>query len=232
MAIASRHASYDRLVWVTDWFIRDDTYAKALAQIVHFQMANPFAYYWGSGTTSSSDSQHFPIGGTKSTSAHRNPYYGTESGITFYTQVISTRVREAPYMLNGLLHHDTQLDIRRHSTDTKGFTDQIFALCHLLGFSFAPRIRGFKKLKIFTIKQKKFYPTLKPMLGARINTDFIYHDWLDMLRIASALKLGAVTPPVFVQRLAALPQAKSLGENIETNWAIGADIFLFAIDTG
>jgi len=217
MAIASHHTSYNRLAWVADWFIRDDTYSKALAQIVHFQMANPFAYYWGSGTTSSSDSQYFPVGGTKSAAAHRNPYYGTEPGIAFYThvsdqhspfytQVISTRVREAPYMLNGLLHHDTQLDIHRHSTDTKGFTDQIFALCHLLGFSFAPRIRGFKDLKLFPIKQKKFYPTLKPLLGARINTDFIYHDWLDMLRIASSLKLGTVTSPIFVQRLAAYPK--------------------------
>ena len=173
--------------------------------------------YWGSGTTSSSDAQYFPVGGTQSTSAHRNPYYGSEPGIAFYThvsdqhspfytQVISTRVREAPYMLNGLLHHDTQLNIRRHSTDTKGFTDHIFALCHLLGFNFAPRIRGFKDLKLFPIKQKKFYHTLKPILGARINTNFIYHDWLEMLRIASSLKLGTVTTPVFVQRLAAYPK--------------------------
>lgn len=98
-----------------DWFIRDDTYAKALAQLTHFQMSNPFAYHWGAGTHSSSDAQYFPTGNFQSALTSRNPYYGKESGIAFYThvadqhspfftQVILTRIREAPYMLNGLLH--------------------------------------------------------------------------------------------------------------------------------
>jgi len=227
MAIASRHTTYDKLAWVTDWFIRDETYSKALSDLVHFQLANPFAQHWGSGMTSSSDSQYFPVGGTRSLAAHHNPYYGSEPGIAFYThvsdqhspfyvQVIATRVREAPYMLNGLLNHDTQLDIREHSTDTTGFTDHIFALCHLLGFRFAPRIRRFNENRLYTIHPKKMYPALKPLIAARINTDVIYECWDDTLRIASSLRLGTVTAPVFVQRLAAYPKrnrwAKALRE--------------------
>ena len=227
MALVSHHTNYDRLAWIIDWFIRDDTYAKALAQLTHFQMANPFSYYWGSGTHSSSDAQYFPTGNYQSTTASYNPYYGKEAGIAFYThvsdqhspfftQVISTRVREAPYMLNGLLHHETQLDIHQHATDTKGFTDHVFALCNLLGFRFAPRIRGFNNLKLYPIKHKKHYSTLKPMLGARINTRLVYEDWLDMLHITSSLRLGTVTPPVFLQRLAQYPRqnrwARSLKE--------------------
>ncbi|MDQ7027706.1 MAG: Tn3 family transposase [Anaerolineae bacterium] len=227
MALVSHHANYDRLAWIIDWFIRDDTYAKALAQLTHFQMSNPFSYYWGSGRHSSSDAQYFPTGNYQSAMTSHNPYYGKESGIAFYThvsdqhspfftQVISTRVREAPYMLNGLLHHETQLDIHQHATDTKGFTDHVFALYNLLGFRFAPRIRGFSKLKLYPIKHKKYYPTLKPMLGARINTRLVYEDWLDMLHITSSLRLGTVTPPVFLQRLAQYPRqnrwAKTLKE--------------------
>lgn len=227
MALTSHHTNYDRLAWIMDWFIRDDTYAKALAQLTHFQMSNPFAYHWGSGTHSSSDAQYFPTGGFQSAMTSRNPYYGKESGIAFYThvsdqhspfftQVISTRIREAPYMLNGLLHHETQLDIHEHATDTKGFTDHVFALCNLLGFRFAPRIRGFSKLKLYPIKHKKYYPTLKPMLGARINTHLIFEDWIDMLHISSSLRLGTVTPPVFLQRLGQYPRqnrwAKTLKE--------------------
>ncbi|MEM6281998.1 MAG: Tn3 family transposase [Chloroflexota bacterium] len=227
MALASHHTHYDRLAWIADWFIRDDTYARALTQLTHFQMANPFAYHWGSATRSSSDAQYFPTGAFQSAATSHNPYYGKESGIAFYThvsdqhspfytQVISTRVREAPYMLNGLLHHDTQLDIHEHATDTKGFTDHVFALCHLLGFRFAPRIRSFNKLKLYPIKHARHYPTLKPILGARINTRLIYDDWIEMLHIASSLRLGTVTPPVFLQRLAHYPRqnrwAKTLKE--------------------
>ncbi len=227
MALVSHHTNYDRMAWIMDWFIRDDTYANALAQLTHFQMANPFAYYWGSGTHSSSDAQYFPTGNFQSALTSRNPYYGKESGIAFYThvsdqhspfftQVISTRIREAPYMLNGLLHHETQLDIHQHATDTKGFTDHVFALCNLLGFRFAPRIRGFSKLKLYPIKHKKYSPTLKPILGTRINTRLVYEDWLEMLHISSSLRLGTVTPPVFLQRLAQYPRqnrwAKTLKE--------------------
>jgi TnpA family transposase len=35
------------------------------------------------------------------------------------------------------------LQIEEHYTDTAGFTDHVFALCHLLGFRFAPRLRFF-----------------------------------------------------------------------------------------
>jgi TnpA family transposase len=227
MAIASRHTTYDKLAWMADWFIRDETYSKASSDLVHFQLSNPFAHHWGSGMTSSSDSQYFPVGGTRSLAAHRNPYYGSEPGIAFYThvsdqnspfyvQVIATRVRKAPYMLNGLLNHDTQLDIREHSTDTTGFTDHIFALCHLLGFRFAPRIRRFHENRLYTINPKKMYPTLNPLIAARINTDVVHECWDDTLRIASSLRLGTVTAPVFVQRLSAYPKqnrwAKALRE--------------------
>jgi hypothetical protein len=41
------------------WHIRDETYSKALAEIVNFQHRLPLAERWGEGTTSSSDGQRF-----------------------------------------------------------------------------------------------------------------------------------------------------------------------------
>jgi hypothetical protein len=45
----------------------------------------------------------------------------------FYTQVIAATVSEAPYVLDGMLHHVNQTDlrIREHYTDTAGATDHI-----------------------------------------------------------------------------------------------------------
>jgi Tn3 transposase DDE domain len=43
-------------------------------------------------------------------------------------------------VLDGLLYHESNLRIEEHYTDTAGFTDHVFAFCHLLGFRFAPRI--------------------------------------------------------------------------------------------
>nr|WP_255305277.1 Tn3 family transposase [Paenibacillus sp. Mc5Re-14] len=33
-----------------------------------------------------------------------------------------------------MLHHETDLAIEVHYTDTAGYTDQVFGLTHLLGF--------------------------------------------------------------------------------------------------
>ncbi len=44
-------------------------------------------------------------------------------------------------MLDGLLENDTVLRPREHYTDTHGFTEQLFGLCFLLGYSFMPRLR-------------------------------------------------------------------------------------------
>lgn len=43
-------------------------------------------------------------------------------------------MHEALYVLDGLLHHGTSLDIAEHCTDTGGATDHVFALCAMLGF--------------------------------------------------------------------------------------------------
>ena len=58
----------------------------------------------------------------------------------FYTCIIS-RVRDSTHVLDGLLYHESDTEIREHYTDTAGFTDHVFALMHLLGFAFCPRIR-------------------------------------------------------------------------------------------
>ena len=55
--------------------------------------------------------------------------------------MINATVRDATHVLDGLLYHESDLKIEEHYTDTAGFTDHVFALCHLLGFRFAPRIR-------------------------------------------------------------------------------------------
>ena len=65
----------------------------------------------------------------------------SDQDAVFSTQVISCSPREALYVLDGLLNNNTIFQIREHTTDTHGYTEIVFALCHLLGFYFMPRIR-------------------------------------------------------------------------------------------
>lgn len=60
MADACPGVSLSTLSRIATWHIRDETYAKALAEIVNHQHQLEFAGHWGDGTTSSSGSDSRP----------------------------------------------------------------------------------------------------------------------------------------------------------------------------
>jgi len=57
MAEACPGITFTRISWIVDWCMRDETYTKALAEVINYHHRQPFAAYWGDGTTSSSDGQ-------------------------------------------------------------------------------------------------------------------------------------------------------------------------------
>ncbi len=71
-------------------------------------------------------------------------------------------MRESTYVLDRLLHHESDLRIEEHCTDTAGFTDHVFALMHLLGFRFAPRIRDLSDTKLYLPNGKSKYGRSRP----------------------------------------------------------------------
>jgi hypothetical protein len=138
MAEACPGISASVLSRIATWHIREETYTKALAEIVNHHHQIEFAGHWGDGTTSSSDGQRFPTGGRGDARGQVNARYGTDPGVTFYTYVsdqyapyytklINATVRDATHVLDGLLYHESELQIEEHYTDTAGFTDQVYA---------------------------------------------------------------------------------------------------------
>ena len=180
MAEASPGCTVARLSWLSAWHIRDETYSKALAEIVNFQHRLPLAEHWGEGTTSSSYGQRFRAGGRGEAIGQVNLRYGNEPGALFYThisdqyapyytKVINATIRDATHILDGLLYHESDLKIEEHYTDTAGFTDHVFALCHLLGFRFAPRIRDLADKRFYVPCRSNLYPELSLLIGGTID---------------------------------------------------------------
>jgi hypothetical protein len=172
--------TYQKLSWLQAWYIRDETYSAALAELVNEQYHHPFAANWGDGTTSSSDGQRFKAGGHAERTGQVNLKYGNEPGVTFYThisdqyapfhtKVVNVGVRDATFVLDGLLYHESDLQIEEHYTDTAGFTDHVFALMHLLGFRFAPRIRDLAEKKLYLPDGKVKYQAIDSLVGGTVN---------------------------------------------------------------
>ena len=221
MAEASQGVTPDQLVWTKSAYIAPDNYRSALARIIDAHHALPIAAVWGQGTTSSSDGQFFRSGKRGSGAGDFNAKYGVDPGFSFYTHVsdqhgpyhvtvISAATHEAPYVLDGLLHHGTGLEIDTHYSDTGGATDHVFALCRMLGFRFCPRLRDFHDRRMGCIEAPGHYPSLKPLMGTRVKVDVIREHWEEIVRLVASLKAGTVLPSAMLRKLAAYERQNQL----------------------
>ena len=221
MAESCPGTSYAKLTWLQAWHIRDETYSAGLAELVNAQSQQPFSVYWGDGSSSSSDGQNFKAGGRGHFAGQVNLKYGQKPGVQFYThisdqyapfhtKVINATVRDATHVLDGLLYHESDLQIEEHYTDTAGFTDHVFGLMHLLGFRFAPRIRDLADKRLYIHGDAKQYPTLSTMIGGNVNIRYIRAHWDEILRLATSIKQGNVTASLMLRKLGSYPRQNGL----------------------
>lgn len=141
------------------------------------------------------------------------------------TQVVPVTVREAGYVLDGLLGHGTSLRIEQHFVDTHGFTEVAMAFCHLLGIRLAPRIKDLGKQRLWLPKglPRSGFGKLGPVFAGTIDTERLHERWDDLLRMAASLREGTVKPSVLVRKVASLPRenplfqaAQDLGRLVKT----------------
>ncbi|AUH70613.2 hypothetical protein CAB17_00020 [Legionella sainthelensi] len=57
-----------------------------------------------------------------------------------YLTVFSSAERDAIYVIDSLLYNEA-ITSNFHSTDTHGYIEMVFAVSHLINFTFAPRIK-------------------------------------------------------------------------------------------
>jgi len=237
MSEASPGTSYAKLSWLQAWHIRDETYSSALAKIINTQSDHSFSSYWGEGKTSSSDGQRFATGSYAQRTGNINPKYGSSPGVQFYThisdqyapfhtKVINVGVRDATYVLDGLLYHESELQIEEHYTDTSGFTDHVFALMQLLGFKFAPRIRDLNDKKLFIPETSTSYSALSEHIGGTINSKKIIQNWDEILRLAASIKNGTVTASLIVKKIGSYPRQNGLAVALRELGKIERTLFM------
>lgn len=203
--------SYQRLVWCTNWYFRDETLDRATEKIINYHHDHWLTRFWGDGSFSSSDGQRFPVAIKTNTARALPKYFGYGRGITHYswtsdqysqygTKVIPATLREAVYVLDAILDNETDLPIERHTTDTAGYTEIIFALFDLLGLRFEPRIKDLGDQRIYTISDLSRFKHLQGMDVHRINLEVIQRNWEDMVRVAASLKMGWVTASLLISK--------------------------------
>ena len=128
-------------------------------------------------------------------------------------------------MIDGLLHHETDLEIHEHYTDTAGYTDQVFGLCHLLGFQFAPRIRDISDSKLYTILKASEYPSISELLH-RVNIKSIQENFDDVLRLSHSIREGSVSASLIMSKIGSYARQNSLATALKEMGYIEKTIFI------
>jgi TnpA family transposase len=221
MAEACNLVTQRQLGWLASWHLREETYGRALARLVDAQHGTPLATLFGSGTSSSSDGQNFPLDRRAQATGAVNPHKGAEPAVSFYSHVsdryapfhstvISASASEAAQVLDGLLHHGADLHIEEHHVDGGGVSDHVFALCHLLGFRFAPRIPNIAARRLHLFDGMEPGPDIAPLVAGKIDEGLIAAHWNDVLRLGTSIRTGVVSASIMLERLGSYPRANGL----------------------
>jgi TnpA family transposase len=184
-----------------------------------------------------SDGQKFEVRGESLHASRSFKYFGQGQGVSAYTFVdernflwhslmISASDRESAYVIDGLMHNDVvKSDI--HSTDTHGYTETVFGLTHLLGFSFAPRIKSIGKQTIYIFKPKnKADKDWKIQPDKTINDTLIRENWDELLRLVTTIKLKENTASDIFRRLNSYSRQHALYQALKAFGQIIKSLFV------
>ena len=128
--------------------------------------------------------------------------------------VIPGTLREALYILDGMLDHTTDLQPQTVMTDTHSYTDIVFGLFWLLGFQFSPRLADLKSMRFWRMDRHAHYGIFDTVARSQITIQQIQGDWDDMLRVAGSLKTGTVTASQLMRIFSTSGGTSSLSRSI------------------
>ena len=205
--------AYRRLKNVSDWRLVEENQRAALAAIVHGISRLDAAGHWGDGTTSASDGQRFAMPQKvlqRTYSTRFNDFalefysFVADNYAPFYSRPVECTDRDAPFVLDGVLYHESDLNLEEHYTDTHGYTEINFAAFGMVGMRFCPRIRSLHRQRIYCADPARDHGVLEPVLqrGRRaVNFRLIAEQWDRIGQFYAAFPAGHATASAALQRL-------------------------------
>jgi TnpA family transposase len=221
MAEVCGAASRRALLRMQTWHMREETFRAALGCLTDAIHAEPLSAWFGDGVRASADGQAFYLGGPGEAGGRVNAHYGRDPIVKIYTTitdryaplhqtVIAGTAGEAVHALDGILGHDSGVDVSALHVDGGGVSDIVFAVMHLLGLDFEPRIPRLSDRRLYAFEPRARYGRLGPLFGQRLDADLIRAHWDDIGRVISAMRDRTVTPSLILKKLSAYRQQNGL----------------------
>ena len=189
----------------------------------------------------SSDGQKFEVRVDSLNANYSFKYFGKDQGVAAYTfrderdllwysTVFSSAERESAYVIDGLMHNEVvKSDI--HSTDAFGFSELVFAVSHLLGFSYAPRFKNLKLQRLYIFRSRKGSDRsswkIKP--AGYADHEIVIQQWDEVLRLIATIKLKEVTASDLFRRLNSYSKQHALYQALKAFGQVPKSLFILQV---
>jgi TnpA family transposase len=189
----------------------------------------------------SSDGQKFEVRVDSLNANYSFKYFGKDQGVAAYTfrderdllwysTVFSSAERESAYVIDGLMHNEVvKSDI--HSTDAFGFSELVFAVSHLLGFSYAPRFKNLERQRLYIFRSRKGSDRsawkIKP--AGYADDEIVIQQWDEILRLIATIKLKEVTASDLFRRLNSYSKQHALYQALKAFGQVPKSLFILQV---
>jgi TnpA family transposase len=205
-------STYKDLLYARQRFITAEGLRRAIAIVTNGTLKARNPLIWGDGTTAcASDSKHFGAWDQNLMTQWHVRYGGRgvmiywhveRKSLCIHSQLKSPSSSEVASMIEGVIRHCTEMAIDRQYVDSHGQSEVAFAFCRLLGFQLLPRLRRIHKQRLYRPEAGRpdDYPHLQPVLTRPIDWDLIRRQYDEMVKYATALRLGTAETEAILRR--------------------------------
>jgi TnpA family transposase len=193
-------ATSDALRYIRRRYITKQNLRAAIGAIVNAILEARLPHIWGEATTAcASDAKKFAAWDQNLLTEWHIRY---QKAACIHSQVKRCSSSEVAAMIEGVLHHCTEMAVDKNYVDTHGQSSIAFAFCYLLGFQLLPRLRPINRQKLYRPYKtgEDDFAGLKPILTRPIRWGLIRQHYDEMIRYATALRLGTAEAEAILQR--------------------------------
>jgi TnpA family transposase len=200
------------LAYVRRRYITVDALRQAIATVTNGTLHARDPRIWGEGTTAcASDSKHFGAWDQNLTTQWHVRYGGRgvmiywhvdKNSLCIHSQLKSPSSSEVASMIEGVVHHCTEMEVDRQYVDSHGQSTVAFAFCRLLGFQLMPRLKAIhvQKLSRSDVGQPDAYPNLQAILTKPIDWELVRQQYDQMIKYVTAVRLGTAETESILRR--------------------------------
>jgi integrase len=124
------------------------------------------------------------------------------NSLCIHSQLKSPSSSEVASMIEGVIHHCTEMEVDRQYVDSHGQSTVAFAFCRLLGFQLLPRLKAIHSQTLYRPEAGKAgaYANLQLILGKPVDWELVRQQYDQMVKYTTALRLGTAETEAILRR--------------------------------